>query len=74
MSRRFDDRVGFVTRGIFPVRVRVVIQQVVRDRVDHGARRLRSARGVEISNRASVVFALKRGKPRANFLRRGNLI
>ena len=67
-ARSGNERVGFFARGIAPVRVRVVVEQVVVHRVDDGTRHLRSAGSVEVGDGVAVVHALERGKMRANAL------
>jgi len=46
--------------------IRVVIEQVIRDRVDHASWRLCAAGRIEVRNRMSVVLAFERRKLRAN--------
>ena len=52
---RAMQRVGLFARGIAPVRVGVVIEEIVVHRVDDGARHLRSARAVEVRDGMAVV-------------------
>jgi hypothetical protein len=59
VPRGFDNRVGFVAGGIFPMRIRVVIQQVIRDRIDDRTRRLGAARSVKVRDGMIIVTALE---------------
>ncbi len=64
--------VGFSARREIPVRIRVMAVEVVGHGVDDRARRLRTARAVEICHRQTVVQAVQGGEIRANFIDRGN--
>ena len=70
VARAFDNRVGLMTRRIFPVSVRVVIQQIVGDRIDDYLRCLGSARRVKICGPVSVVLPPERRKLGANLFGR----
>ena len=49
------------------MRIRIVIQQIVRDRIDDHARRLRAACSVKVSDGMIVMAAQERRKSVANF-------
>ena len=66
-------RVGFSAGRVLPVRVRVVIQKVVADRIDHWARDLGAARTIEICNRLRSMAAEQRWEMFPNFDRRSGL-
>ena len=65
---RVDDLVGLEARWVRPVRVRVVVQQVVAHRIDDARRHLRSPRSVEVRHGMTSVHALERGEARANLI------
>ena len=48
------------------MRIRVVVEQVICDRVDHATRSLCAARRVKVCNRMSIVLALEGRELRAN--------
>lgn len=70
MAGRFDNRICFVAGRIFPVRVGVVIQQVIGDSVNYHARRLGATGSVEVGYRVSVVHTVERRKLLSDFFSR----
>ena len=64
--------VGLAAARIGPVRVGVVVQQVVRDRLGDAARRLGATRTIEVGYRMAVVAPVQRRKVAANLLDGGN--
>ena len=61
-ARALDRRIRFGTGRIVPVRVGVVVIEVVGHRLDDRARHLSATGTVEVGHRAVLVHALKRGK------------
>ena len=61
-ARAGDDRVGLAAGRIRPVRVRVVVEEVVGHGVADDARHLRAAGGVEVGDGKAVVEAIESGK------------
>ena len=54
-----DDGIGLGTRGVLPMRVRVVMQQVLLHRLDDRHRHLRSSRTVEVRDGMPVVYPVE---------------
>lgn len=61
-----DELIGLVTRGIRPVRVGVVVAEIVHHGVDNGRGNLGSARPVEVRDRPTAVTARECRKLSAN--------
>ena len=66
LAGRQDRRVGLVARGVVPVGVGVVMEEIVRHRVHHRLRYLGAARSVEVRDLVSMVTAREGGKGRAD--------
>jgi hypothetical protein len=66
--------VGLRARGIDPVGVRVVAQQVLRHRVHDGARDLRAAGPVEVGDGSSPVSPLEGGEVAADLVEAGDAL
>ena len=66
LARVGDQRVCLFTRRIAPVRVGVVVEEVVLHRMHDAARNLRAAWAVEICDGKSIVRSLERRELRAN--------
>ena len=64
LARLLDYTVGLRARRIGPVRVGVVMIEIVAHGLDHAARDLRAAGAVEVGDREAFMLALKRGKVR----------
>ena len=71
--RVVEQLVGLEARRKVPVRVGVVVQQVVGHRVDDPLRDLRAARPVEIGDRRALVDACQRGELARGWRRRRRL-
>ena len=71
LPRGLDQGVGLDAGRIGPVRVRVVVEQVVAHRVHHGLRHLRAARAVEVGDGSAFVAALERREAGADRLDAG---
>ncbi len=69
---RGEGGVGLHARGIGPVRVRVVVEQVVAHRRHHGLRHLRPPGAVEVGHRLAFVASLQGGEGPADRLHRGH--
>ena len=67
-ARARDQLVGLFARRIAPVRVGVVMEEVIVHRRDDRARDLRAARAVEVRDGVSAVRPLQRRKVRTNFV------
>jgi hypothetical protein len=69
-ARRGEHRVGFFAGRVRPVRVGVVVQEVVAHGVGNRRRHLRAAGAIEVGHRQTVVGALHGRKQRPNRLNR----
>ena len=57
-----DGRVGLFARGVAPVRVRVVVQEVLGHGVGHDAGHLRAAGSIEVGDAGAAVHPIQRWK------------
>ena len=71
-ARRGESRVGLEARGVAPVGVGVVVEQIVGHGIDHLARDLGPTRPVEIGDREPGVLALEGGEAAADRVDGGN--
>ena len=68
LARRGDDRVALDARRIRPVRVRIVVEEIVVHRLGDDARHLRPARRIEVGDGIPPVDSLERGELTADVL------
>ena len=62
LPRLFDQPIRLVARRVAPVRVGVVVEEVIVHRLHHGSRHLRSTGTVEIRYGMPIVRACQSGK------------